>query len=128
MIDDWLDCIRNVIGLEHAAYTLQRNYYAGMFELALINATNNALGTWIDLGTGRALPKYIPEILATGGHEPCGGGCAAARSQSLEHIVVIGHLADLSSVRTTIAQVGEFYGAQSSFPGRPATRTVMRRL
>jgi O-antigen/teichoic acid export membrane protein len=35
--------------------------------LTLINATNNALGTWIDLGTGRALPKYIPETLATGG-------------------------------------------------------------
>ncbi len=40
----------------------------------------------------------------------------AARSQSLEHIVVIGHLADLSSVRTTIAQVGEFYGAPITIP------------
>ncbi len=35
--------------------------------LALINATNNALGTGIDLGTGRALPKYIPETLQIGG-------------------------------------------------------------
>jgi len=40
----------------------------------------------------------------------------AARSQSLEHIVVIGHLADLSSVRTTIAQVGEFYDAPITIP------------
>jgi O-antigen/teichoic acid export membrane protein len=35
--------------------------------LAIISATNNAIGTWIDLGTGRALPKYIPETLAAGG-------------------------------------------------------------
>jgi O-antigen/teichoic acid export membrane protein len=35
--------------------------------LALINSTNNAFGTAIDLGTGRALPKYIPETLQSGG-------------------------------------------------------------
>lgn len=35
--------------------------------LSLIGATNNAIGTWIDLGTGRALPKYIPETLRAGG-------------------------------------------------------------
>jgi O-antigen/teichoic acid export membrane protein len=40
---------------------------AGYGLLTLIGATNNALGTWIDLGTGRALPKYIPEMLHTGG-------------------------------------------------------------
>jgi len=27
--------------------------------ISLINSTNNGLGTWIDLGTGRALPKFI---------------------------------------------------------------------
>jgi O-antigen/teichoic acid export membrane protein len=35
--------------------------------LSLISATNNAIGTWIDLGTGRALPKFIPETLNAGG-------------------------------------------------------------
>jgi O-antigen/teichoic acid export membrane protein len=35
--------------------------------LSLISATNNAIGTWIDLGTGRALPKFIPETLHAGG-------------------------------------------------------------
>ncbi len=34
------------IGLEHAAYTLQRNYYVGMFELALIKPSHErAYGT-----------------------------------------------------------------------------------
>jgi O-antigen/teichoic acid export membrane protein len=35
--------------------------------LSLINSANNGLGTWIDLGTGRALPKYIPETLRQSG-------------------------------------------------------------
>lgn len=35
--------------------------------LSLISATNNGLGTWIDLGTGRALPKFIPETSRSGG-------------------------------------------------------------
>ncbi len=35
--------------------------------LSLISSANNGLGTWIDLGTGRALPKYIPETLRSGG-------------------------------------------------------------
>lgn len=35
--------------------------------LSIISATNNGLGTWIDLGTGRALPKYIPEAVHSGG-------------------------------------------------------------
>src|SRR6266508_240030 len=35
--------------------------------LSLISSTNNLLGTWIDLGTGRALPKFIPETLRAGG-------------------------------------------------------------
>jgi O-antigen/teichoic acid export membrane protein len=40
---------------------------AGYGLLTLISAANNGLGTWIDLGTGRALPKYIPETIASGG-------------------------------------------------------------
>jgi hypothetical protein len=35
--------------------------------LSLLNSTNNGLGTWIDLGTGRALPKFIPEALRSSG-------------------------------------------------------------
>ena len=35
--------------------------------LTLIGAANNLFGTWIDLGTGRALPKFIPETLQTAG-------------------------------------------------------------
>jgi O-antigen/teichoic acid export membrane protein len=40
---------------------------AGYGLLTLIGATNNLLGTWIDLGTGRALPKYIPETISARG-------------------------------------------------------------
>lgn len=35
--------------------------------LSVLNSTNNGLGTWIDLGTGRALPKFIPERVRSGG-------------------------------------------------------------
>ena len=35
--------------------------------LALVSGASNGLGTWIDLGTTRALPKYIPETNRTGG-------------------------------------------------------------
>lgn len=35
--------------------------------LSIISATNSGLGTAIDLGTGRALPKFIPESNALGG-------------------------------------------------------------
>ncbi|PDV96921.1 lipopolysaccharide biosynthesis protein [Candidatus Chloroploca asiatica] len=35
--------------------------------LALISNTNNGAGTAIDLGTSRALPKYIPETMQAGG-------------------------------------------------------------
>ena len=35
--------------------------------LTLIGAANNLFGTWIDLGTGRALPKFIPETLQAAG-------------------------------------------------------------
>jgi O-antigen/teichoic acid export membrane protein len=35
--------------------------------LALVNGASNGLGAWINLGTTRALPKYIPETSHTGG-------------------------------------------------------------
>src|SRR5581483_9170196 len=35
--------------------------------LGIISSTNNGLGTYIDLGTGRALPKFIPESNVLGG-------------------------------------------------------------
>ncbi|MEI7771336.1 MAG: hypothetical protein WCI67_15205, partial [Chloroflexales bacterium] len=40
---------------------------AGYGLLALISGANNGLGTAIDLGTQRALPKYIPELSRSGG-------------------------------------------------------------
>lgn len=38
--------------------------------LALISGAASAFGTWIDLGTTRALPKFIPETMKT--HGPAG--------------------------------------------------------
>lgn len=38
--------------------------------LALISGAASAFGTWIDLGTTRALPKYIPETMRS--HGPAG--------------------------------------------------------
>lgn len=35
--------------------------------LALVSGASSGLGTWIDLGTTRALPKYIPETNHAGG-------------------------------------------------------------
>lgn len=40
---------------------------AGYGLLALISGANNGLGTTVDLGTQRALPKYIPELNKAGG-------------------------------------------------------------
>jgi len=40
---------------------------AGYGLLALISGANNGLGTVVDLGTARALPKYIPEVSRLGG-------------------------------------------------------------
>ncbi|MEI6777408.1 MAG: polysaccharide biosynthesis C-terminal domain-containing protein [Chloroflexales bacterium] len=40
---------------------------AGYGLLALISGANNGLGTAIDMGTQRALPKYIPELSRSGG-------------------------------------------------------------
>lgn len=40
---------------------------AGYGLLALISGANNGLGTAVDLGTARSLPKYIPELNHSGG-------------------------------------------------------------
>ncbi|MEI7643646.1 MAG: hypothetical protein WCJ55_04975 [Chloroflexales bacterium] len=40
---------------------------AGYGLLALISGANNGLGTAIDMGTQRAMPKYIPELSRSGG-------------------------------------------------------------
>jgi O-antigen/teichoic acid export membrane protein len=40
---------------------------AGYGLLALISGANNGLGTVVDLGTQRAMPKYIPELNKAGG-------------------------------------------------------------
>lgn len=40
---------------------------AGYGLLALISGANNGLGTAVDLGTARSLPKYIPELSRSGG-------------------------------------------------------------
>ncbi|MBL0169775.1 MAG: Fumble domain-containing protein [Gemmatimonadaceae bacterium] len=49
----------------------------------------------------------------------------AARATQQEHIVIVGHLSDLSSVRETFRLVGQFYGATLQVPefGGYATAT-----
>jgi len=52
----------------------------------------------------------------------------AARSQNLEEIVVIGHLVDLLSVRTVLAEVAGFYSARITVPENPGTGTALGAL
>jgi type II pantothenate kinase len=52
----------------------------------------------------------------------------AAREQELEHIVIIGHLADLPSVRNVLAEVAGYYRAKITVPGAPGTGTVLGAL
>lgn len=40
----------------------------------------------------------------------------AARAQQLDHIVVIGHLTDMPSVRRVLDQVGDYYGMRLTLP------------
>lgn len=49
----------------------------------------------------------------------------AARATQQEHIIIVGHLSDLQSVRETFALVGQFYGATLQVPefGGYATAT-----
>jgi type II pantothenate kinase len=52
----------------------------------------------------------------------------AARSQQFEDIIVIGHLVDLASIRTTIEQVGGFYGARIHVPAYSGYATALGAL
>lgn len=52
----------------------------------------------------------------------------AARSKGLDPIIVIGHVADLASVRATIMQVGEFYGASIVIPEGGGLATALGAL
>lgn len=52
----------------------------------------------------------------------------AARSQQLDPIVVIGHLADMPSIRATLAQVGTFYGADIRIPDGGGYATALGAL
>jgi type II pantothenate kinase len=52
----------------------------------------------------------------------------AARSQRLDPIVVTGHLTDMPSIRATLAQVGEFYGADIRIPAGGGYATALGAL
>ncbi|MEN9935785.1 MAG: hypothetical protein RLZZ387_2364 [Chloroflexota bacterium] len=81
--------------------------------LALISATNNAIGTWIDLGTGRALPKYIPETIAAGGPRAMRRLLVAVLGAQLALLALVGlgfalfHDAYLGYLREQIVRVAE---------------------
>jgi type II pantothenate kinase len=49
----------------------------------------------------------------------------AARSQQLEHAVIVGHLADLPSVRRTLSAVGHFYHASVKIPEHGGMATAL---
>lgn len=52
----------------------------------------------------------------------------AARSQQLEHAVIVGHLADLTSIRKTLAAVGQFYHASIKIPEHGGMATALGAL
>jgi type II pantothenate kinase len=52
----------------------------------------------------------------------------AARSQQLEHAVIVGHLASLPSVRRTLALVGQFYHASVKIPEHGGMATALGAL
>jgi len=66
--------------------------------ISLINSTNNGLGTWIDLGTGRALPKFIPETAHAGGPRAVTRLLLAALGAQMALLAIIG--AALIGLRT----------------------------
>lgn len=55
-------------------------------------------------------------------------GINAARSKGHDHVVVIGHLVDLESIRTTIQQVGGFYGMPIIIPEQRGFATALGAL
>ena len=52
----------------------------------------------------------------------------AARAQQLPHAVIVGHLADLASIRRTFGLVAKFYGATILTPEAGGSATAMGAL
>ncbi len=52
----------------------------------------------------------------------------AARAQQLPHVVIVGHLADLKSIRRTFGLVAKFYGATILTPEAGGSATAMGAL
>ncbi|MGQ0601482.1 MAG: Fumble domain-containing protein [Anaerolineales bacterium] len=52
----------------------------------------------------------------------------AARAQHLEHIILIGHLVDMFSIRRAIERVGEFYSVPLTLPPDPGYATAIGAL
>lgn len=52
----------------------------------------------------------------------------AARAQQIEHVVVIGHLTDMASVRKVLKMVGGYYGMDLIVPGEAGHSTAMGAL
>lgn len=52
----------------------------------------------------------------------------AARAQQIEHVVVIGHLTDMASVRKVLKTVGGYYGMDLIVPGQAGHSTAMGAL
>jgi type II pantothenate kinase len=52
----------------------------------------------------------------------------AARAQSIERILFIGHLTDMVSIRRTIESVGEFYGTTFTLPPEAGYATALGAL
>lgn len=52
----------------------------------------------------------------------------AARAQQIEHVVVIGHLTDMASVRKVLKTVGGYYGMDLVVPGEAGHSTAMGAL
>ena len=52
----------------------------------------------------------------------------AARAQRLEHVVVIGHLTDMPSVRQVLDQVGDYYGLRLTLPANAGYATALGAL
>jgi type II pantothenate kinase len=52
----------------------------------------------------------------------------AARAQQLEHVVVIGHLTDMPSVRSVLEQVGDYYGLRLTLPANAGYGTALGAL
>ncbi len=52
----------------------------------------------------------------------------AARAQGIEPIVIVGHLVDLASVRATMVEVGEYYGARIVIPPEAGYATALGAL